>query len=124
MGQGKVPGPQFLPPIMAIAYAFAYPFKVFAQCGIVISDVSLRSSMSIVFRVVQKYALPIISIVLLFGGLHYITTILYSITITNVVRITGYILILLIISGMQAASFTLAYINFAGDYSKEATPIQ
>jgi hypothetical protein len=49
----------------------------FAQRGIVISDLSVKSSLPIVFRVLRKDALTVLLIVIVFGLLRYFVNLTY-----------------------------------------------
>ena len=107
-------------PILTISTVIAYPFMVFAQCAILISDLPLKSSLPMVFRVLKKDTFTILALVTIFGVLRYFFSVIYPTVDTNSFRIAGYMLVLLIMDGVQTAFFTIAYLQ----YIREATTIE
>jgi hypothetical protein len=105
-------GPEMILPLYTIDAAIAYPFFVFAQCALVISDLPLRSSLTMAFRVLRKDAFTILVMMILFVVLHYFMSNAYSTIASNAVGIAGYMLALLIVEGTQSTAFTFAYIYY------------
>ncbi|MGD0005352.1 MAG: hypothetical protein ABSE06_14110 [Anaerolineaceae bacterium] len=107
--------PDVAPPLLTIVSAITYAFTAFAQCAIVISDLPLRSSLPMVFRVIKKEPLTILTLVTLVGVLSYFIGILFPITPANFVHAAGYLLAFLILGGIESTVFTFAYIYYAGE---------
>ena len=98
--------------IITISSAIIYPFIVFAQCAIVISDLRIKSSLSMVFRVLNNYTITILTSVAVFGILRYFIAIIRPLAVTNPVQISCYLLALLIVEGVQTAFFTIVYLHY------------
>ncbi len=98
--------------IYDLASIIALPIMVFAQCAIVISSLPVRSSILMLFKVIKKDTFTILTLIVVFGVLRYIMGTIYPTIVNHPIRISGYLLILLILEGVQAAFFTIAYLHY------------
>ena len=108
----QVARPILLNLIYIIASSITYVFLVFAQCAIVISDLSLSSSLPVAFRILKKDALTVLVLAASFGLLRYLIRLPVSITAANLFQVSGYMLALLIVNGIQSAVFTSTYLYY------------
>jgi hypothetical protein len=63
--------------VISIVSAIIYPFIAFAQCGIVISDLSVSWSLPMVLWALKKDAFTVIALAVLFGLVSYLMAIAY-----------------------------------------------
>jgi hypothetical protein len=120
----QLPRTSVLSRIFYIATITANMVMYFAQRGIVISDLSVKASLPIVFRVLRKDALTVLLIVIVFGLLRYFVNLTYLKTALSFVWIIIYILVLLVIEVVQSTIFTLIYIHFMGETQPGIPAIQ
>jgi len=95
-----------------LANIIALPIMVFAQCAIVISGLPVKSSILMLFKVIKKDPFPMLTLIVILAVLRYIMVTIYPTVVTNPIRISGYLLILLILESAQAAFFTIAYLHY------------
>jgi hypothetical protein len=107
--------------VVAIVGAIIYPLIGFAQCGIVISDLSVSSSLPMVFRALKKDAFTVIALVVLFGLASYLLARAYIGIGANIGLTIVYYLVQWIVSAAQTAAFTFAYFYCVGDVRTETT---
>ena len=104
--------PEVMVLVSWIATAIANAFITFAQRGIVISDLKLGASLSIVFQVLRNAALTVVSIVVVFGFLSYFVRILFNRSADSPAQLAGYLIAFLIVETTQSAVFTFTYLHF------------
>jgi hypothetical protein len=116
----QITRPDLIYLLFIIVTAIVYPITTFAQCAIVLADLPLFSSLSMVFRALKKDAFTVIALVAVFGLLHYFIAVSFPITVANPLRIAGYLVASLIMDVISAAAFTFAYLYCIGEAHQEA----
>lgn len=98
--------------LMSIASPIAVIICSYARCVLIISDLPIKSIAPIVFRALRIGIITNILLVIMFGLIHYILTILFPIFPGTPLSIALYLVFSLIIVCLQAAVYTFAYIQF------------
>lgn len=96
----------------------------FAQRGIVISDLSVKASLPIVFQVLRKDAFTVLTLATVFGGLRYFGQLNNSLTAYSISRIVIINLAFLVMEVIQSTVYTLVYLHFVGGTQPSLPEIQ
>jgi hypothetical protein len=107
--------------LFRIASFIFYPFIAFAQCAIVISDLSVSSSLPMVFQALKKDAFTVIVLVVIFGVISYFLAVTYRGIEGNLGGTAFYYIAQLIVNVIQSAVFTFAYFYCIGDAKPETS---